>query len=103
FRSERHEYETGDEEEPTRAVEQEEAQMPPSVAPGVQVRGPAAAVRRQRRRHLADVVALQGRLDDHLAGELHAAGLQPEPHDRLLVEGAQPAVEVADLAAEEQP
>ena len=51
------------------------------------------------------VIALlgQGRLDDHLAGELHAGRLQVERDHAVPAEAAQAAVEVADLAAEEQP
>ena len=40
------------EQQPARAERQQEAQMPPAVPPGAQVRAPGAAVRAQRRRHL---------------------------------------------------
>ena len=55
--------------------------MAPAVAPGAQVRRAAAAVRAQRRRHLGDAQAVQRRLDDHLAGELHAGGAQAKRQD----------------------
>ena len=57
----------------------------------------------QRGRHLGHVLAGQGRLDHHLAGELHPGRLQVERHHAVPAEAAQAAVEVADLAAEEQP
>ena len=43
----------GIEKQPARAEQQQEAQVPPAVAPGAQVRRPVAAVRAQRGRHLA--------------------------------------------------
>jgi len=77
--------------------------VPPPVAPAPQVRRARAAVGAQRDRHLAGTQPVQRGLDDHLARELHAGGAQVEPEDRLAVEPAQPAVEVADAAAEEHP
>src|SRR5690606_41480955 len=61
-----------DEEQPARAVEQQEAQVAPAVPPGAQVRRAGAAVGRQGGGHLAHVETLQRGLHDHLAGELHA-------------------------------
>ena len=91
------------EEQPARAEQQQEAQVTPPVPPGVQMRRPAPAVLGQRGRDLGDPLFGQRRLDHKLAGELHARGLQPEPHDTVPAETAQAAVEVTDLAAEEQP
>src|SRR6185437_14700456 len=93
----------GQEEQPARAEQQQETQVPPAVPPGVQVRRPAPAVLVQRGRHLGHALAGQGRLDHHLASELHPGRLQVERHHDVPAEPAQPAVEVADLAAEEQP
>ena len=76
--------------------------MPPAVAPGAQVGRARAQVRRERRRNLGDLQLAQGRLDDHLAGELHAGALQVERRQDLPAEAAQAAVEVADRAGEEQ-
>lgn len=97
------ERDAGVEEQPARAVEQQEAQVPPPVAPGPQVGGAAAPVGAEGDRDLAGTQPVQRGLDDHLAGELHAGGPQVEPEDRVAVEPAQPAVEVADRAAEEHP
>ncbi len=85
------------------AVQQQEAQVTPAVAPSLQVRPPRAAIRLQRGGRLADDEAAQGRLDHHLAGELHPGALQPQRQDRLAGKSAQTAVEVADGDLEEQP
>ena len=77
--------------------------MAPAVPPGVQVRRMAPAVLGQRGRHLGHALAVQRGLDDQLAGELHPGRLQVERHHAVPAEAAQAAVEVADLAAEEQP
>ena len=62
----------GVEEQPARAEQQQEAQVPPAVAPTAQVRRAGPAVLGQRGRHLGDAELLDGRLDHHLARELHA-------------------------------
>ena len=95
-------HQAGQEEQPARAEQQQEPQVPPAVPPGVQVRRPAPAVLGQRGRHLRHALAGQGRLDHHLAGEFHPGRLQVERHHAIPVESAQAAVEVTDLAAEEQ-
>ena len=99
----RQQHQARQEEQPARAEQQQEPQVPPAIPPGVQVRRPAPAVLGQRGRHLGDPLAGQRRLDHHLAGELHPGRLQVERHDGIPAEPAQAAVEVADLAAEEQP
>ena len=91
------------EEQPARAVQQHEAQMPPGVAPAAQVRRTAPAIRRERRRHLGDTHLEQRGLDDHLAGKLHPGGVQVHPLDGGLAEAAQAAVEITHGRAEKQP
>src|SRR6185312_10889068 len=75
--------------------------MTPAIAPGAEVRRAAAPVLLEGRRNLDHTLAEQGRLDDHLAGELHAS--RPEVKSLVGVdrEGADAAVEVADRRAEE--
>lgn len=59
----------GDEEQPARAVQQEEPQRAPSVAERVQVRCVRLApVRVERDRHLGDAGPREARADDHLGG-----------------------------------
>ena len=69
----------GDEEQPARAEQQQEAQMAPAVAPRAQVRRarlrPSGAASSGPRRSFR--LGERG-LDHHLAGELHAGGAQPE-------------------------
>src|SRR5438874_524009 len=90
------------EEEPARAVQQEEPQMPPSVAPGAKV-GPArAAVSAQPRRHLDDAKVREVRLHHHLARELHPRRAQVERKDAIATEGAHAAVKVTGAPAEEE-
>ena len=76
--------------------------MTPAVVPGPQVRGAGTTVLLQGGGDLDDVVLGQGGLDDHLGGELHPGGLEPQVEDALPVEAAQAAVEVPDAGAEEQ-
>ncbi|KAK0332132.1 hypothetical protein LTR94_026128, partial [Friedmanniomyces endolithicus] len=90
-------------ERPARRMQHQEAQVPPAVAPGAQVRRAAAPVLGQHRRHLADVEMRERGGHDHLAGEFHACRAQVEVDDRLAIEPAQPAVKIADRDAEEQP
>src|SRR3989442_5585660 len=66
------------EKKPTRAEEQHEPQVAPTVAPGAQVRRPRPAVRTQRHGYLVDPLALQRGLDHHLAGKLHAGRAKTE-------------------------
>jgi acetyl-CoA carboxylase carboxyltransferase component/pyruvate/2-oxoglutarate dehydrogenase complex dihydrolipoamide acyltransferase (E2) component len=86
------------EEEPARAEQQQEAQVPPAVAPAAQMRRAAAPVGRERRRHLGDREPEQRRLHHHLRGELHPDRAQIEALDRVAPEAAQTAVEVARRA-----
>ena len=89
------------EEQPARAEQQQEAQVPPAVAPAAQVRRAAtgrpetsvvgtSAIRRPCER----------RLDHHLGRELHAgASAGRAPRTRFRSKAAQAAVEVADAGA----
>ena len=92
-----------DEEKPVRTEQQQEAQVAPTVAPGAQVGRPAASVGRQGRRNLGDLQAPEDRLHDHLARELHPGRAQVKACDGGLRQSAQPAMEIANTAAEEQP
>src|SRR5215469_5448713 len=103
YQAEQEQEKAGKEEQPARAEQQQEPQVPPAVPPGTQVRRAGPAVLPQRRGDLGDALAPQRGLDDHLAGELHAGGLQAEGEGAVPVEAAQAAVEVADVAREEQP
>src|SRR6516164_11401085 len=76
--------------------------MPPAVAPAAQVRRTAAAVLGERGGDLGDLLVREGGLHHHLAGELHAGRLEAELDGAVPPEAPQAAVEVADLAAEEQ-
>ena len=76
--------------------------MPPAVTPASQVGRPAAAVRTQRGGDLGNPLTLQGGLDDHLRGKLHARCLQAQAQHRVSADAAKPAVEVAARAGEEE-
>ena len=89
------------EEEPARAVEQQEAEMTPAVSPGAQMRRARAAVGRESGGHLGHAQPGQRAFDHHLGCKLHSRGAQIQPEDRVAAEGAQPAVEVAHRDGEE--
>ena len=55
-----------------------------------------AAVRTQRRRHLADAKAGQGGLHHHFTRELHALSSQSKPEDGASLETAQSAMKIPD-------
>ena len=91
-----------DEEQPARAVEQQEAQVPPAVAPAAQVRRAAAAVRatawsapRARRSRPGSTLTTIS-----LANSMPVV-CRSSARIGVPAEAAQPAVEVADRAAEE--
>ena len=90
-------------EEPARAEREQELQVPPAVAPGAQVRRAAAAVGAQHGGHLCDGPARHRRPNHELARELHAGRAQAELARLVGAEGADAAVEVADVPLEEQP
>ena len=73
--------------------------MPPRVAEAVQLRlaDPGVVVDRD----LAHAELAPERLEDHLRGELHPGRVQIEGRERVLADGAHPAVRVGDLDAEE--
>ena len=73
--------------------------MPPAIAPCVEMGQPAAAIGRERRRHLLDATVGGRCATHHLASKLHAGGLQVEAANRGSPERAEPAVEVADRNA----
>src|SRR4051812_11307813 len=77
--------------------------MTPTVAPRFEMGGTAAAAYRKRDRNFADAKSVHRRFHHHLAREFHAGGLEVEPVDRLLVEAAQAAMEIAARALEKQP
>jgi len=89
------------EEQPPRAEKEHESQVPPAVAPGPEMWRTRAAVGAQGHRHLGDAHALEGRLDHHLAGELHPCRLQAEPFVGVLAKAAQTAVHVTHRRLEE--
>ena len=90
-----------EEQEPAWGEQQEETEVPPTVAPGAEVRLASATVRAEDRRHFPDVEALERCPDDHLAGELHARGAEIEIDDRLASEATHAAVEVSDVDIEQ--
>ena len=89
----------GDEVQPARAVEKHELHVPPGVAEAVQLRlaDPGVVVDRD----LTHAELAPERLEDHLRGELHPGRVQIEGRERVLADGAHPAVRVGDLDAEE--
>ena len=90
----------GDDEQVRRAVDEQEAQVAPAVAPARELR--LAAARRVGDRELADVELLLRRADDHLGGELHAGRAQVERRQDVAAQAAHAAVRVADARAEEE-
>src|ERR1700731_2589422 len=76
--------------------------MAPAVAEAAQVRWPVPPIRVQNYRHLADLLAVQARLDDHLAGELHPGGAQVQTAVRVSAERAQTAMGIANRAMKEE-
>jgi len=91
---------TGHDEEVRRAVDEQEAQVAPAVAPARELR--LAAARRVGDRELADVELLLRGPDDHLGGELHAGRAQVQARQDVAPEAAHAAVRVADAGAEEE-
>ncbi len=83
-----------------RAVDEQEAQVAPAVAPARELR--RAAARHVGDRELADVELLLRRADDHLGGELHAGRAQVERRQDVAPEAAHAAVRVTDAGAEEE-
>ena len=77
--------------------------MAPPVAPASQVWRPVAAGGRERSRNFDNLHPEQRRLHDHLAGELHASGLQVHAAVGLHAEAAQAAVEVSAMRVKEEP
>src|ERR1700728_1022489 len=90
------------EHQPPRAHHQQEAQVPPAIAPGTQMRATRSSMRREYRRYLHDAPAGERRLHDHLAGELHARRSQTESQQFAALSATQTAMEVADPGGEEQ-
>ena len=88
-------------EEPPRAHEQHQAEVPPAVGPGPQVRGTVAPVGAERHGDLLDAQAVRRCDHDHLRGPLHAAGAEAEASDRDGAEPAEPAVHVPDAEPEQ--
>ena len=83
------------EEQPAGAVEEQEAEVAPPVAPGVQVGRTAAAVAVQVGRHLGHVRPLSVALTTISLANSMPGRLQVEGEDGVAAEGPQPAVEVA--------
>ncbi len=81
-------------------MQQQEAQVPPSVAEARQLR--FAAARAVLDRDLADVELLLGCANDHLRGELHPARAQLQHLEAVAPERAHAAVRVAHPRVEEQ-
>src|SRR6185369_7689517 len=88
--------------QPARTKQQQESKMPPAVAPCAQVRTPVPPIGPQCGRNLFDFDSSQRCLSDHFAGEFHARADQPQAQDGFAREAAQPAVEIADIDAEEK-
>ena len=88
---------------PTRAEDQQEAQVAPAVSPTAQMGRAAATIFPQRCRHLADFEPGKSGFHDHLAGKLHAGRLELQVEHRLTVVTTQPTVEVFDRRPEECP
>jgi hypothetical protein len=74
--------------------------MPPAVMPRTKVRRPITQITRKRDWHLGDSFALEGRLDDHLAGEFHSVSAQVKPLETDLGKRPQAAMGVTDAGAE---
>ncbi len=92
----------GHEEQPLGRVDQHEPQVPPAVAPRLQVRGPGTTVGMQGDGDLSHAQALEGGLHHHLGGELHAGGLQVHAAVGIGGETAHAAMEIVDGSAEEE-
>jgi hypothetical protein len=76
--------------------------VPPSVAPGTQMRSMAPAVTRKSRGDFGNMQAEQARLHDHFAGKFHACGAKIHPPQAVLAEGAHAAVKIAAGSPEKE-
>ena len=83
-----------------RAVDEQEAQVPPAVAEARQLG--LAAARAVLDRELADVELLLRGPDDHLGGELHPGRAQVQPGQHVAADRPHAAVRVADAGAEQE-
>ena len=101
-RAEPGEHEPRHEEEPARAVDEHEAQMPPAVAPRLEMRRARASVLVQRDGDFVHAHGVDRGAHHHLAGEFHAGGFQLHAVVGGAGEGAQAAVEILDGRLEEQ-
>ena len=82
------------------AVDQEEAQVPPAVAPGRELGLALSPVVLDR--ELADVQAGLRRPDHHLGCQLHAGCPQVEPGKDIAADRAHPAVGISHVGPEER-
>jgi len=90
------------EEQPARTIKEQEAQVPPAVAPTAQVGRTIAPVRGKRSGHLVDSHFEECGFHHHLAGEFHAGGAKVHELVRRLAEAAQTAMEVSAGGFEKQ-
>ena len=94
--AEEHQHKARREEEPSRTVQQEEAERPPPVAHGAEVRrmrDPPILV--QRDGNLGDVALKEAGLDQHLRRELHSGAAEVQVVVEVAPERAHAAVDVA--------
>ncbi len=82
------------------AVDQQEAKVPPAVAPGRELRLALSAVVLDR--ELPDVEAGLGRPDHHLGRQLHSGGPQVELGKHVAADRAHPAVGVPHVGPEKR-
>ena len=99
-RAEHRHHRAGDDEQEGRAVDENEAQMAPTVTQRRELRlaGPRVILDRE----LADVESPARRMDHHLGGELHSRRAQIEDRQHLPPQGAHPAMDVAHLRPVEE-
>ena len=87
----------GVDEQPSRAVHQEESQAAPSIAERAEMGGMTSPIGMERDRNFRHAHIVQRRLRNHLKGEFHPCGLKIHATERLGGEPAQAAVEVVNL------
>ena len=75
--------------------------MTPAVAPGAEMRRPAAAIRRHRCWDLGDAHVEKGCFDDHFRSKLHSGRLEIHPESSVFLETPKAAVEVATWIREQ--
>ena len=101
--AEQHEGDAGVEKQPARAIHEQEAQVPPSIAPTAKMRRPTTAIGRERSGNFGNCHAEEIGLDHHFAGELHPCRTNVHAAKTVAPECADAAMEVSARRGEEKP